>query len=65
MAVFTVLGPEARKLGVGALRVAIAIAGVVLAASEVKMMPGTDLLVIGASAGADIAHRVAATALRA
>ncbi len=39
MAVFTVLRPETRKLGVGALRVAIALAGVVLAASEVKIMP--------------------------
>lgn len=63
VAVFTVLGPETRELGVGALRVAIAIAGVVLAASEIKVMPGTDLLVIRASAGTHVAHRVAAPAL--
>jgi len=63
VAVFTVLGPETRELGVGALRVAIAIAGVVLAASEIKVMPSTDLLVIRASACTNVAHRVAAPAL--
>ncbi len=62
MAVFAVFGAEAGEFFVGSGRVAVDVTGVISAAGEVHVMPGADLLVVGAGAGAHIAHRVAAAA---